>query len=300
MTTTTTLISPQGTSMRATKGRKPRRAGTPIMLGLAYLLLAFISLTAILPLAVMFATSFKPAVEIFQVPPQLLAANPTWDNYLKVLLQSDMPQALLNSVLVGLLTTIVTLLLGSTTGYALARIRFRGSRQLAVTMLLGQLLPGTVLLLPIYQLIASMGLLDTIPGLSIAMLVFVLPVVTWMLSSTFAAIPVELEEAAMIDGSSRFMAVIRVVLPVALPGILSVGIFAFLQSWNEFLFASVMTTSIASKTAPIALTDFANEFTVDWGSTMAGASVISIPIIIVFLFIQRFFVRGMAAGAVKG
>ncbi len=104
----------------------------------------------------------------------------------------------------------------------------------------------------------------------------------------------------MIDGCSRLTAVLRVVLPVAGPGIASVGIFAFLQSWNEFLFAAVLTSSTASKTAPIALTDFANEFTVDWGATMAAASIISVPIVIVFLFIQRFFVRGMAAGAVKG
>ncbi|UCR88655.1 carbohydrate ABC transporter permease [Mycetocola spongiae] len=286
---------------RRLPGRKKAR-GPQSFIGttLSYAFLAVLTFTAILPLAVMLATSFKPAAEIFAIPPKFLASNPTIANYVTVLAGSEMPRALLNSVSVGVLTTIVTLILGCSTGYALSRFRFRGARPLAITLLLGQLLPATVLLLPIYKLIAGLGLLDTIPGLSIAMLVFVLPVVTWMLSSTFNSVPIELEEAAMIDGSTRFMAVIRVVLPVAAPGIASVGIFAFLQSWNEFLFASVMTTSIASKTAPIALTDFANEFTVDWGATMAGASVISVPITIVFLFVQRFFVRGMAAGAVKG
>ncbi len=296
-TTAATAVSPTRPRPVAKRRRSPRRLGS---LAVSYVFLVVLACTAVLPLVVMLASSFKPAREIFAIPSRLFAEHPTWQNYETVLGGSDMPRALLNSLLVGLLATVVTLLLGSTTGYALSRIRFRGSRQLAVYLLLGQLLPATVLLLPIYKLINSLGMLDTIPGLAMAMLVFVLPVVTWMLSTTFGGVPIELEEAAMIDGSTRLMAVVRVVLPVALPGIVSVGIFAFLQSWNEFLFASVMTSSIASKTAPVALTDFANEFTVDWGATMAAASIISIPITIAFLFVQRFFVRGMAAGAVKG
>jgi len=277
--------------------RSPRRY---VSLVLAYAFLILLALLSILPLIVMLTSSLKPQTEIFAIPAKLFASHPTFQNYVTVFTSSDMPRALLNSLLVGLLATVFTLILGCTTGYALSRFRFRGSRQLAVSLLLGQLLPATVLLLPIYKLINALGMLDTIPGLALATLVFVLPVVTWMLSTTFAGVPIELEEAAMIDGSTRLMAVIRVVLPVALPGIASVAIFAFLQSWNEFLFASVMTSSIASKTAPVALTDFANEFTVDWGATMAAATVISVPITIAFLFVQRFFVRGMAAGAVKG
>lgn len=294
---TRAAVVPGGAGRRR---RLSRRAGNPAGLVLAYVFIVFMTAVAMLPLVVMVATSFKPADEIFKVPPQLFASHPTLSNYMTVLFESDMSRALVNSILVAVLTMLLTLILGASTGYALSRFRFRGARPLALVMLLGQLLPGTVLLLPIYKLIAGMHLLDTIPGLAIATLVFVLPVVTWMLTTTFNAIPVELEEAAMIDGSSRFMAVVRVVLPIATPGILSVGIFAFLQAWNEFLFASVMTASTASKTAPIALTDFANEFTVDWGATMAGASVISVPIIIVFLFLQRYFISGMAAGAVKG
>ncbi|WP_420110502.1 carbohydrate ABC transporter permease [Pseudactinotalea sp.] len=278
--------------------RRQRQIGFSTIL--AYLLLIALTALALLPLLVMLTSSFKPGSEIFAVPATLFAQEPTLANYVKVLTESDMPRAIGNSLLVGLLATLATLVLGLSTGYALSRFRFRGARTLSLALLLGQLLPATVLLLPVYQLILRMNLLDTVPGLSIAMLVFVLPVVTWMLSTTFTAVPVELEEAAMIDGCSRPRAVLLVVLPVAAAGIASVSIFAFLQSWNEFLFASVMTTSAAAKTAPVALTDFANEFTVDWGATMAAASVISIPITIVFLFMQRFFIRGMAAGAVKG
>lgn len=275
-----------------------RRPGPATIL--AYALLIALTALALLPLAVMLASSFKPGSEIFAVPATLLAQEPTLANYLKVLTDSDMPRAIGNSLLVGLLATLATLVLGLSTGYSLSRFRFRGARGLSLGLLLGQLLPATVLLLPVYQLILAMNLLNTVPGLAIAMLVFVLPVVTWMLSTTFSAVPIELEEAAMIDGCSRPRAVLLVVLPVAAVGIASVSIFAFLQAWNEFLFASVMTTSVDAKTAPVALTDFANEFTVDWGATMAAASVISIPITIVFLFMQRFFIGGMAAGAVKG
>lgn len=278
--------------------RRQRQVGVSTVL--AYGLLIVLTALALLPLVVMLTSSFKPGSEIFAVPATLFAQEPTLANYVKVLVESDMPRAIANSLLVGLLATLATLVLGLSTGYALSRFRFRGARTLSLALLLGQLLPATVLLLPVYQLILAMKLLDTVPGLAIAMLVFVLPVVTWMLSTTFSAVPVELEEAAMIDGCSRPRAVLLVVLPVAATGIASVSIFAFLQSWNELLFASVMTTSAAAKTAPVALTDFANEFTVDWGATMAAAAVISIPITIVFLFMQRFFIRGMAAGAVKG
>lgn len=280
----------------------PRRRSrsNPFATFAAYAVIVALTLTTLLPLGVMLATSFKPASEIFAIPATLLAKNPTVRNYVTVLLESDMPRAILNSALIGVLATVMTLILGTSTGYALSRFKFGGARTLALALLLGQLLPATVLLLPIYRLINGFRLLDTIPGVSIAMLVFIVPVVTWMLSTTFDAVPIELEEAAMIDGCSRPRAVMRVVLPVAAVGIASVSVFAFLQSWNEFLFASVMTTSLAAKTAPVALTDFANEFTVDWGATMAAASVLSIPITIVFLLGQRFFVRGMAAGAVKG
>jgi ABC-type glycerol-3-phosphate transport system permease component len=211
-----------------------------------------------------------------------------------------MPQALLNSVIVGLLVAVATLIFCFSAGYALARFRFRGSRPLALVILLGQVVPLTVVLLPLYQIVSSMQLLDTTIGLAFAHLAITVPLVTWMVRNQIAAIPIELEEAAQIDGGTRFDAVTYITLPVCAPGLAAAGMFAFLQSWHEFLFASVMTSSTAARTAPVALTEFANEFNVDWGATMAGSVVLTVPIVLLFVLLQRYFVGGLTGGAVKG
>ncbi len=291
------------TAQRNSRMRRPR-LGAPALsrfgAGVAYLVLGFLTVFGLLPVVVMVATSFKPADQIFRIPAKLFPSSPTFDNYVNVFTSSDMPRAIGNSVIAAVLTALITLLLGGTAGYAIARIRFRGTGPISIGLLLGQLLPVTVLLLPLFQLVSSMDLIDTIPGVVITHLTIVLPLVTWMATSTVRSVPVELEEAAMIDGCTRLRAVRSVVLPVALPGIIALGIFSFLQSWNEFVFASVVTRSMDSRTAPVALTDFAGQFQVDWGATMAAATVISLPITIAFLLIQRYFIQGMSAGAVKG
>ncbi|MDQ7903634.1 carbohydrate ABC transporter permease [Phytohabitans sp. ZYX-F-186] len=277
--------------------RSLRRRGTAVAVHIG--LLALVA-WALAPLAVMLATSVKPSGEIFQIPPRLLPSRPTLDHYTRVLTESDLPRTMVNSVLVALLVTVVTLIVGGSAGYALARLRYRGSRAVAVLILAGQLLPVTVLLLPLYRLVSSLGMLDTIAGLALVHLTTVLPLVVWMTRNAFAAVPVELEEAAQVDGCTRVEAVAATVLPVAAPGLAAVAIFAFLESWNEFVLASVITLTNQSKTAPIGLTDFANNVTTDWGATTAAATVLTVPIAVLFLLVQRHFVSGLASGAVKG
>lgn len=290
----------EGGGARKARWRPGVRATNGLSTCLAHAVLLLLVGFALLPIVVMVATSFKPADQVFRIPATLWAENPTLQNYIKVFTDSSMPEALSNSIAAATLVTTITLLLGGTTGYAIARVPFRGSGGVAIAILLGQFLPVTVLLLPLFQVVTAMGLLDTIPGIAITHLTIILPLVTWMATSTFRAVPVELEEAAMIDGCGRIRAVWSVVFPVARPGIIALGIFAFLQSWNEFIFASVVTRSMSSKTAPVALTDFAGQYAVDWGATTAAATIITLPITIAFLFVQRYFVRGMSAGAVKG
>ncbi|GAA3667387.1 carbohydrate ABC transporter permease [Microbacterium marinilacus] len=265
-----------------------------------WVLLAVILLWSLAPVAVMAFTSFKPRADIFAVPTTLLPSTWTWGNYVTVFTASTMPQALLNSVVVGLLVAVATLIFCFSAGYALARFRFRGSRPLALVILLGQVVPLTVVLLPLYQIVSGMQLLDTTIGLAFAHLAITVPLVTWMVRNQIVAIPVELEEAAQIDGGSRFDAVTYVTLPICGPGLAAAGMFAFLQSWHEFLFASVMTSSTAARTAPVSLTEFANEFSVDWGATMAASVVLTLPIVILFVAMQRYFVGGLTGGAVKG
>lgn len=280
--------------------RRGGRADGRVSAVIAYLTLIVLTVFALLPIIVMVATSFKPGDQVFRMPATLLPENPTLQNYVRVFTDSAMPQALLNSVVAALLVAAITLLIGGTAGYAIARIPFKGSGGVAIGLLLGQLLPVTVLLLPLFQIVTELGLIDNIAGVAVTHLTIVLPLVTWMATSTFRGVPIELEEAALVDGCNRLRAVVRVVLPVAAPGIVALGVFAFLQSWNEFVFASVVTRSMSSKTAPVALTDFAGQFEVDWGATTAAATVITVPITIAFLFVQRYFIRGMSAGAVKG
>jgi ABC-type glycerol-3-phosphate transport system permease component len=261
---------------------------------------AIMAIWTLAPIAVMVFTSLKPRDEIFAVPPALLPESWTLANYVEVFANSSMPRAFVNSIIAAFLVTLITIILCTSAAYALARYRFRSARPLALFILLGQMVPITVLLLPLYEMINSMKLLDSIVGLAVAHLVITVPLVTWMIRNQIASIPVELEEAVQIDGGSRFDAVTYVTLPVAAPGIAAAGMYAFLQSWHEFVLASVITSSPGSRTAPVALTEFASEFRVDWGSTMAAAVVLTVPVVIVFIALQKYFIRGLTSGGVKG
>ena len=263
-------------------------------------LLAALLFWSLAPIAVMVFTSFKQRSDIFRMPTTLIPDTWTLDNYVTVFAMSSIPQALLNSIIVGALVAAATLIFCFSAGYALARFKFRSARPLALFILLGQVVPLTVVLLPLYQIMSALNLLDSTIGVAFAHLAITVPLVTWMIRNQIAAIPIELEEAAQIDGCSRFDAITYIILPVCAPGLAAAAMFAFLQSWHEFLFASVMTSSMAARTAPVSLTEFANEFNVDWGATMAASVVLTVPIVILFVVLQRYFVAGLTGGAVKG
>ena len=267
---------------------------------LAYLVLILALLLTILPIGWVLSTSIKPTTEIFANPPRWIPLDPTLSNYHNVLFDSSIPNAFKNSVLVGVMTTFIALLLGGSAGYAFARFSFRGNRVLSLFMLISQMLPLTVLMIPLYYMENEVGLVDTKLGLAIAHLVISLPLVTWMAKGYFKGIPKEIEEAAIMDGCSTMQTIIRVVLPLLKPALAATGIYAFISSWNEFELANVLTRSTASITVTIALNEFSSFFKVDWGSTMAAAMVITVPIIAIFMMVQKQFVEGLAAGAVKG
>ena len=267
---------------------------------LAYLVLILALLLTILPIGWVLSTSIKPTTEIFANPPRWIPLDPTLSNYHNVLFDSSIPNAFKNSVLVGVMTTFIALLLGGSAGYAFARFSFRGNRVLSLFMLISQMLPLTVLMIPLYYMENEVGLVDTKLGLAIAHLVISLPLVTWMAKGYFKGIPKEIEEAAIMDGCSTMQTIIRVGLPLLKPALAATGIYAFISSWNEFALANVLTRSTASITVPIALNEFSSFFKVDWGSTMAAAMVITVPIIAIFMMVQKQFVEGLAAGAVKG
>jgi ABC-type glycerol-3-phosphate transport system permease component len=205
-----------------------------------------------------------------------------------------------NSVIVTAFVVALTLVIAILAGYGLARHRFTGSRYIKLGLLFGQMIPGVVLIIPLYFFFTRIRLIDTINALIIADLAGSIPMGVVMLSAFFLTVPRELEEAAKIDGTTEIGALFRVILPIAKPGIISVAIYTFIHAWEEFLFALSLSLSSRTRTLPIAMSMFTNENTVDWGVMMAAAALIAMPVLLLFLLCNRYFVKGLADGAVKG
>ena len=267
---------------------------------ITYVLLILVIFIAIFPAIWMLSTSIKPVTELYDNPPEIIPDGPTLANYANVLSRSVMLQSFGNSVVITAAVVVLTLLLTSLAGYGLARYTFRGSKTLSLAFLFGQMVPSVVLVMPLYFMFNKFGLLDTKFGLIIADLSMTLPMGIVMLTSFFKTVPEELEEAAMIDGTTELEALFRVVMPIAKPGLISVAIYTFIHAWEEFLFALNLTLSASQRTLPIAISTFAGEFTVDWGATMAASTVVALPVLAIFLLCNKYFIQGLSDGAVKG
>lgn len=266
---------------------------------ITYVILFLVIVIAVFPAIWMLSTSIKDVTELYDMPPEIIPDSPTLQNYMNVLQNSKMYQAFFNSVLVTVCVVMLTLLISVLAGYGFARFNFKGAGALKVALLFGQMVPGVVIIIPLYFLFSKIGLLDTHFSLVIADMALTIPMGVIMLSSFFAGVPRELEEAAQIDGCTGLGALFRVVLPVAKPGTISVAIYTFINAWEEFLFALNLTTSSKTRTLPIAISMFSGEFAVDWGATMAAA-VVALPVLFIFLLCNRYFVQGLSDGAVKG
>jgi ABC-type glycerol-3-phosphate transport system permease component len=264
--------------------------------GLSLLLIVFIGF----PLLWMLVSSFKPAEQLFVSPPRLLPSALTLDWYRNLVLQSDAPTFFRNSLVIGAATTAICLIIGTLAAYGVTRFNFPGKRVFLAGALLSYVFPAIVLFVPIYMIINSLGLIDSLAGVVIAHTILTFPFALWMLRSFFDAIPREIDEAAWVDGASYLVTFAMIVLPLALPGIFSVGVFVFVLSWNEYLFASVLITSGSLKTIPVGISEFITSFDVRWGEIMAMGALATIPVVVLFLSVQRFFLRGVIAGAIKG
>jgi multiple sugar transport system permease protein len=267
---------------------------------LIYLPAALFVVICIFPFVWMLMSSIKPLPELYTVPPLWIPNTPTLANYTKVLFASNIPRYFINSLVISFGSTVLALSLAVFAAYGFARFRFRGKRLGQAAILVGQLLPTATLIVPLYITLDRLHLLNTYAGLILVYMIITLPLSVWMLISYFRAIPVELEEAAIIDGASRLGVLFRITLPLSLPGIVAIVVYAFVTTWNEFIFALCFASDSRVKTLPIGLAEFSTELNTDWGAVMAASVVMTLPIIVLFLCMQRLFIGGLIAGATKG
>lgn len=267
--------------------------------GLLNVLLLAFTAVVLFPFYWLIASSLKTPDQLFRVPAQWLPTNLTLSNFDR-LMHSSFPAWFQNSVVIASATTVLALILAALAAYSFSRFPFRGNRALSTMFLFIQLFPVAVVIIPLFILWTNLRLTNTYWSLIITYLVFGLPISTWLLIGFFNAVPVELEEAAMIDGSSRLGALWRVTLPLCLPGLAATAIYIFLLSWNEFFFALTFISSTEMRTIPVGLSSFFAEHSVDWGLVMAGSVVASLPVVVLFGLLSRYFVQGLTSGAVKG
>jgi multiple sugar transport system permease protein len=260
------------------------------------------------PIIWLLSASFSTQVELFAIPPHWIPQHPTFQNYLDILFPgqaaSSVPQtfaaAILNSVKIASAVTLICIVIGSLAAYAIVRIPFKVNRQLQIGLLATRMVPEVSLIIPLFVVASSLQLINKPSVLIITYMSFALPYAIWMMAAFFQTVPVELEEAARLDGCSRLGILWRVVMPISVPGLISTAMFVFLLAWDEFFYALIFTSTLAAKTAPVAIAEFVGRYVVNITGMMAGGILAALPPVILGLIFQRFIVSGMTAGAVKG
>jgi len=268
--------------------------------GWVYIPVAVLVAVTVLPFLWVVVSSFKTLEELYSLPLHLLPQHATLANYVNVLYQSNIPRYFLNSTIVSLGSTAIGLVFAIPAAYGLARFRFKGNGLLQSFILICHLLPTAALIIPLYVMFGYLRLLNSYVGLILAYLILTLPLSIWMLTGYFRSIPAELEEAAVIDGASRLTVLLRIMLPLSLPGVVVIVLYAFVATWNEFIFALSFATDPSVKTLPIGVAEFTTSTDTDWGAIMAASVIMTLPVAFVFFALQRLFVGGLLAGAVKG
>ncbi len=266
---------------------------------LSYALLGIAVILVLFPIYWMVITSLKLPREIYRVP-SLWPKTFTLDNFEKLLADGSFLLAIRNSLIVSTIVTLISVTISSFAAYSMVRFRYRFRGVIGRLILFAYLTPGSLLFIPLSIVMAQLRLGNSLVGLVLVYLTFSLPLSTWLLQGYFRGVPRELEEQGMIDGLSRFGALIRIVLPLSAPGIAAVAIFTFTGAWNELLFALVLITSDSQRTAPLALSYLITSDVLPWGPLMAGAVISSVPLMVLYFVAQRFMVAGMTEGSVKG
>jgi trehalose/maltose transport system permease protein len=265
-----------------------------------YALVAFIVFESVFPFYYAIITSFKSGTSLFLV--DYWPTSFSLDNYKNVLTSGSFPQNLLNSVIIATLVVALALVFAITAAYALSRVRFRGRSLLLLTILSVSMFPQIAVLAGLFEVIRFFGLFNTIWGLIFSYTIFTLPFTVWVLTTFMRDLPIEIEEAAIVDGATPWVIIRRVFMPLMWPALVTTGLLAFIAAWNEFLFALTFTSSNSTRTVPvaIALLSGGSQFEIPWGSIMAASVIVTVPLVVLVLIFQRKIISGLTAGGVKG
>ncbi|RYH07561.1 carbohydrate ABC transporter permease [Tropicimonas sp. IMCC6043] len=265
-----------------------------------WLLLSPLMVVILFPFAVMFVTAVRPRDELFVFPPTWWFSEFRWENFAEMWVKTNFGQALFNSVYVSVLSTLLALVLSIPAAYALSRYRFPGKGAYRTFLLMTQMMSPIVLVLGLFRLMVALGMVNNLNSLVLTYAAFNMAFTIWMLQSYFNTIPRDLEEAAWIDGATHFASLRRIFLPLAVPAMAVTGIFSFINAWNEFVLALTMIRSSEDFTLPVQIySQVAGRYQVEWHHVMAGTVLATVPVAIVFSWLQKYLIRGMALGAVK-
>jgi arabinogalactan oligomer/maltooligosaccharide transport system permease protein len=267
---------------------------------LVYVLLVVITIVTVYPIVQIFGVSLRPSDELYSTSLRIIPEGASFESYRKVLFEKDFFTWLRNSAIVALAVSIFGVALASTSGYAFSRFRFRGKKMGLVVVLVTQMFPATMLLLPLYVLMKKLGLIDTLIGIIIAYTATALPFCIWTMKGYYDTIPRDLEEAAVIDGTTQLGAFLRFTLPLSAPALVITALFSFMAGWSEFIVARVIINRSNLYTLPPGLESLSSTFQTEWANYAAGSIIVCIPVVALFLLLSRFLISGLTLGSVKG
>jgi arabinogalactan oligomer/maltooligosaccharide transport system permease protein len=280
--------------------RRRGKASKIIGRGLVYLLLTAITIVTIYPIVQIFGISLRPANELYSTSLRIIPEGASFEAYRKVLFEKHFFTWLRNSSIVAVAVSVFGVTFASTSGYAFSRFRFRGKKTGMIVILITQMFPATMLLLPLYVIMSKLHLIDTLLGIIIAYTATALPFCIWTMKGYYDTIPVDLEEAALIDGTTRVGAFVRVTLPLSAPALVITALFSFMAGWSEFIVARVIINQQKLYTLPLGLESLSSTFQTEWANYAAGSIIVCIPVVVLFLLLSRFLISGLTLGGVKG
>jgi len=266
---------------------------------LLYILVLWLLIITLGPFLWMLSCSLKENMDLFVYPPKFLF-KPTLEHFYKVIFESDLLVWIRNSLIVSITVAFLSVCVGVIGAFSVVRYRYQGRKQISQLFLFAYMLQPIIILVPLFLIINKLRLADNLIGLMVCYTTFSLPFCIWMLRSFIASVPIELEESAMIDGCTKIGALWRVVIPNILPGMIATWLFAFNLSWNEFMIAVTLISSSDNRTLTLGLYEYIGQWSVEWGEVMSVGLLASLPSIVMFVFLQKYFVSGITAGAVKG